>query len=223
MKKNTMMRIASALLVLTLLSTCAISGTFAKYVTTATGDDSARVANWGFTTTTMNISNLFANAYKYNETAAATGEESTSVVGTSSADVIAPGTAGSATFKFAYDGQEAAPEVAYNFEVSTTGSECATDIQSNTAITWSLDNGAYGTWNELIAAIEKLDGSEEGAKEYAPGELPTGFSASDDVHTISWKWDFAKEGNDSTDTALGNKATLDSVKLVITVTATQVN
>lgn len=47
MKKNKMMRIASILLVVTLLSTCVISGTFAKYVTKAEGKDHARVAKWG--------------------------------------------------------------------------------------------------------------------------------------------------------------------------------
>ena len=47
MKKNKMMRIASILMVVTLLSTCAISGTFAKYVTKASGEDKARVAKWG--------------------------------------------------------------------------------------------------------------------------------------------------------------------------------
>lgn len=47
MKKNKMLRIASILLVVTLLSTCVISGTFAKYVTKAEGEDHARVAKWG--------------------------------------------------------------------------------------------------------------------------------------------------------------------------------
>ena len=47
MKKNKMLRIASILLVVTLLSTCVISGTFAKYVTKAEGIDAARVAKWG--------------------------------------------------------------------------------------------------------------------------------------------------------------------------------
>ena len=47
MKKNKMMRLASVLLVLTLLSTSVISGTFAKYVTSDETSDSARVAKWG--------------------------------------------------------------------------------------------------------------------------------------------------------------------------------
>ena len=47
MKKNKLMRAASILLVATLISTCAISGTFAKYVTTGSATNTARVAKWG--------------------------------------------------------------------------------------------------------------------------------------------------------------------------------
>ena len=47
MKKNVLMRAASGLLVATMLTTCAISGTFAKYVTQDKGGDIARVAKWG--------------------------------------------------------------------------------------------------------------------------------------------------------------------------------
>lgn len=44
MRKNRMMRAASALLVAVLMTTCTISGTFAKYVTSADSTDTARVA-----------------------------------------------------------------------------------------------------------------------------------------------------------------------------------
>lgn len=47
MKKNTMMRIASFLLIAVLITTSTISGTYAKYVTKADADDTARVAKWG--------------------------------------------------------------------------------------------------------------------------------------------------------------------------------
>ena len=47
MKKNTMMRIASVLMVAVLLSTCAISSTFAKYVSSDSATDTARIAKWG--------------------------------------------------------------------------------------------------------------------------------------------------------------------------------
>ena len=64
MKKNVMMRVASALLVAVLMTTCAISGTFAKYTTTASGKDAARVANWGFEgAATLTLENLFLASY----------------------------------------------------------------------------------------------------------------------------------------------------------------
>ena len=43
MKKNKMMRAASALMVATLLTTSVISGTFAKYVTSVNSSDWARI------------------------------------------------------------------------------------------------------------------------------------------------------------------------------------
>ena len=46
MKKNTMMRLAAVLLVVALLTTSVICGTFAKYTSADTATDSARVAKW---------------------------------------------------------------------------------------------------------------------------------------------------------------------------------
>ena len=46
MKKNRMMRLASVLLVLCLLTTSVISGTFAKYTSTTTATSTATVAKW---------------------------------------------------------------------------------------------------------------------------------------------------------------------------------
>lgn len=62
MKKNRMMRLASVLLVLVLLTTSVISGTFAKYTTQDSANDSARVAKWGVTTTVKG--SLFGATYK---------------------------------------------------------------------------------------------------------------------------------------------------------------
>lgn len=215
MKKNKMMRLASCLLVAILLTTSVISGTFAKYTTSSTGTDSARVATWGFQdTASITLNDLFKTSYDKN------------VQGT--ADVIAPGTTNSAKFSFKYKGQEAAPEVAYTFTVSTDGSDCADDIKSNKDIVWSLDGkkaGTNGTWDELLAAIEALSGDTSGTKTYAPGDVPAIGATTE--HTVSWAWAFEDEGKttaqDETDTKMGNKAELDKVTLKITVTATQVD
>ena len=212
MKKNKAMRLASALLVLTLLTTCAISSTFAKYVTKAEGQDTARVAKWGFTQeATIKLDELFKTAYDKNVQGAV--------------DVIAPGTTNSATFGFTYGGAAGAtaPEVAYTFTVSTDGSTCERSIKDNPNIQWKLDGGDWSSWDDLLAAIEALAGDNAGNK-YEAGTLPTAFGATgDNTHTVSWQWKFDENDNDVTDTTMGNAPTLDNVTLKITVAATQVD
>jgi hypothetical protein len=232
MKKNTMMRVASALLVAVLLTTCAISGTFAKYVTSATGSDEARVARWGFTSDgTLAFDELFITAYDSGKVSAST-------------DVIAPGTFNSDTFSFEYLNGTEKPEVSYSFTVDTTGSEIAANIKNNKNIVWSLDGVEFAhddtstSWDKLIAAIKLLSGEADGSADYTPGNLPTGFGFNNE-HTIKWEWKFgdgsatlvydtdtdgvADMTQDQYDTMMGNKAALDEVKIVITITATQLD
>lgn len=210
MKKNTMMRVASALLVAVLLTTCAISGTFAKYTTSVSSQDSARVANWGFErSNSMDLTNLFLGSYD-------------NVDSNDDDDVIAPGTAGSTTFQFKYDEANGTtgPEVAYTFTVAVEAS-CDPAILANSSITWQLDTNGYGSWDKMIADIMALSGDASGSKQYAPNTLPAAFTAADEVHTISWKWDI--DGNNDLDTAMGNDDDLANCSIKITITATQVD
>jgi len=92
--KNKMMRIASVLLVAALITTCAISGTFAKYVTKVSGEDSARVAKWGII---LGVSGgeAFADKYKTDENPTEMPnayEGEFSVVSSNEDKVVAPGT-----------------------------------------------------------------------------------------------------------------------------------
>lgn len=231
MKKNKVMRFASVVLVMTLLSTCMVGGTFAKYTTTATGSDTARVAKWGFTeAASLSLDDLFKNVYAHKVDSAKNSVKS------ETSDVIAPGTQGSDTFGFTYAGGVAnAPEVAYTFSVSTAGSACADDIKNNSNIKWRLDTGAWGTWDDLLNAIEALDGATGNtSKDYEPGELPAAFNAAGaNTHTVEWKWAFDVNDDitgfdasdvDATDTFMGN-GSVDAlaVTLKITVTATQID
>lgn len=132
MKKNKAMRLASALMVLTLLTTCVISSTFAKYTTSANGEDSARVAKWGFEADDDSIvlDDLFAKVY------------------TSANDdkVIAPGTENSVDFSFAYNTTSntiAAPEVAYTFKVEVDTNGDTTKLDLNDSFKWILDGNQY--------------------------------------------------------------------------------
>lgn len=236
MKRNVMMRLASFLLVAVLISTSAISGTYAKYVTSAGSSDKARVAYWGFQAdNSMDITNLFS--YQYSNVQSVDG-----------ADVIAPGTdntSAPAQFAFAWDESTSAygspvavtgPEVSYNFKIEVNA-VCDDLIKNNKNIQWKLDNGAWGTWDQLVAAIRALSGAAGGQKIYAPNTLPAAFTAADDVHTISWKWIFTGDETydhdndpatadltqDEYDTYMGNAEVLDDVSIEIIISATQVD
>ena len=215
MRKNKFMRAASGLLVAVLLTTCVISGTFAKYTTSSTGTDSARVAKWGFETASVGLNDLFKTAYDQTVQ--------------SDTKVIAPGTKGEAKFSFTYGGANTdsdttnvdAPEVKYTFKVEATGT-CDNNIKNNKSIVWSLDGEACTDWDDLLAKINKLSGAESGTATYEAGKLPDAFKNNgENVHTVSWEWKY--DGNDTEDTKMGNKADLDKVTLNIAVTAEQLD
>ena len=215
MKKNRMMRLASILLVLVLMTSSVVGGTFAKYTTSATSQDSARVANWGFdNTATINITDLFKKAYDQHVNGAV--------------DVIAPGTTNSASFKFTYNEQNVgAPEVAYTFTVSVDGSTCDPTIANNPNIQWRLDEGTWGDWGTLLNSIKALSGDASGTMKYEANKLPADFTANDNEHTVEWRWIFDEaaggQNKDEMDTTMGNAKPLAEVKLVITINATQVD
>ena len=100
MKKNAMMKIAAILMVAVLLTTCAISSTFAKYVSADSLADQARVAKWGVVLTVNG--DPFADEYTM---------QGTSVVKntTDDMDLVAPGTANDNALSFSISGK---PEVA---------------------------------------------------------------------------------------------------------------
>ena len=64
MKKNRMMRLASILLVLVLMTSSVVGGTFAKYTTSVEGYDTARVAKWGFEPSEIELDGLFNYVYE---------------------------------------------------------------------------------------------------------------------------------------------------------------
>ncbi len=222
MKTNKIMRLASFLLIAVVLSTCAISGTFAKYTTTTSGSDTARVAKWGFTADDNSIvlTDLFTTAY--------TNDSGMNAA----ADAIAPGTTNSTTFAFEFEGASgiAAPEVAYSFEIDLTGTAIADDLKNNANITWTLDSQTGLTWDAFVTALLKLACNGEDTptaaevtalkivRNYAPGEIPAAFDDATD-HTVGWNWAFT----DTNESALGNKTTLDTVTVAIKVTATQLD
>ena len=222
MKKNKIMRIASVLLVAVILTTCAISGTFAKYVTSGNGSDSARVAKFGVTV------NGTADTFK--ETYAKDDTSSTLAANTvvSTEDVVAPGTSGNmAAFTLA-----GTPEVAVNVKFAGT---------LELGDKWVDSSDAYYCPIEITVGDQTYKGKDYTSADLfeaaVNGKIATysnNYEAGTDLSTsavsnnapaISWKWAF--EGNDNVkDTYLGNQAAegnAATISLSVTTTVTQID
>lgn len=161
MKKNRMMRLASSLLVLTLLTTCVISGTFAKYTTQAGGSDTARVAKWGVEVSSTGM--LFAEEYdeKSADNSAHTEKNTITVQSinatTGKDSVVAPGTQNTTGLTFSITGK---PEVAVKLAVVVT------DSDTDSAKDIFLAQGTYadlttGTSRKVQGAEVTEDGGED--------------------------------------------------------------
>jgi hypothetical protein len=139
MKKNKMMRIASILLVVTLLSTCVISGTFAKYVTKAEGEDQARVAKWGVLVSIDG--NEFADKYAATDEAYLADGGAYAVVSANGDQVVAPGTSAEEAKLAMTASVKGTPEVAARYTLEGKGIK---DVV--------LPAGTYTDYTKLVKA-----------------------------------------------------------------------
>lgn len=214
--KNKMMRLASLLMVAVLLTTSVVSGTYAKYVTTAEGTDTARVAKWGVGVEITAEDTLFKNSY------GPTGKEV--VVSSTSDKVVAPGTSGELII--AITGKpEVAVKVSYGVTLTLTGWTINNDEfycpLVFTVNGHKIDASEYTELDKLIADIQTyIDG---GSYEVAPNnDLAK-------TVTISWIWNFnegvAAGQTNAKDTLLGNVAngTTPSIRLESNCTVEQIN
>lgn len=218
MKKNMFLRVASVLLVLTLLSTCAISGTFAKYVTADTATDTARVAKWGVSIVAWNDS-MYSTTYASNTT----GYTENTVISSDTVSVVAPGTTKTDSVAFTISGD---PEVAVKvtalltvnkdvilpageYDDPTTGDADAAQVviaDPYTPVVYTLTKDgtsvATGTLTNIKTYIDGLSGNyEANAMDAIVGE-----------YKLTWAWEFQNADselattNNAADTILGNVA-----------------
>lgn len=232
MKKNMMLRTASVLLIAVLMSTCAISGTFAKYVTTDSGSDTARVAKFGVVVEADSFG-MFKTDYDTTDTLKFSGAYSVSAATGDRDDLLAPGTSGS----FADIAITGTPEVAVDVAIVAT-----VDVSGD----WTVDGDfycpvvvtvgteeisglAYTSAADFAAAIKaKIDGK---SAQYAPNtDLGTEYNTTN--LDLAWAWAFetgaddaAKAENNKKDTALGNKAVTEdlTISIGVSITVTQID
>ena len=221
MKKNTMMRVASVLLVAVLLSTCAISGTFAKYVTSVDGSDNARVAKWGIGSNIAGA-NTFSTTYNNGMIASSNQEDVVAPGASSTAGIYklsgTPETAYQVTFDFTKNndiflnaGTYTCLDGADNYEVEALYNPIqwtVTLTTTNGSVTGALANAGNGmVFDDLDAVATAIDGTK------------IDFEANEQCDvtiTIAWDWAFeaAQNANDAADTVLGNLAAGSTVKTV---------
>ena len=238
MKKNTMMRLASFLLIAVLITTSAISGTYAKYVTTGSANDSARVAKFGVvvTGTTGDANQAFAKEYEAHDSSYTAG-----VTVASSVNVVAPGTSGT----FSNFGVTGTPEVAVRVtyaptvelgnnwidKLDATKFYCPVKVTvNNNGTSTTLCGLDYANADAFETAIQ--DNIIAATKDYAPG---TDLSQVNDDVTVSWVWPFVADGSylnseqtDEKDTFLGDRAAdlvgnAGTISIDVTCTVTQID
>ena len=225
MKKNMFMRLAMALVLLVLVTTSAVGGTYAKYTTSADKTDTARVAKWGVQLAIAGDS-MFDNEYATEDT------KYTGAVSVKSVDdktIVAPGTKGSV--QFAISGK---PEVATRVVIGLTNTKdvflkagtytdptwAGVDTPVGTfvlsedyyPVKWTLEQTASATGDlmptvegklsDITAALAAYSGTASTPNaQYAPNtDLDATFK-------LSWEWTFdnGTTGNQA-DTYLGNLA-----------------
>lgn len=231
MKKSRSMRLASALLVLTLLSTCMISGTFAKYVTAEEGSDVARVAKFG-----VNIvvdGELFSETYKdFPATDNSITVQSFGEV-EDVKNLVAPGTKSkTGGLNFSVTGT---PEVDVRvyFDTTDLGTDADNDVflkantykdptTSDPDDTFTLDGNYYPVKyvlkknNEVIIQNATLAELKEKLNTYSfDVEANTDLATAIGTYTIEWAWAYGEPSEvgeikvvdeDRADTVLGNLA-----------------
>lgn len=227
MKKTKLMRAALLLLVLTLVTSCFVGGTFAKYTTSAEGSDTARVAKWGVIVTANG--GTFANTY-VTDTENVVGAIANSVVsadadGDGDADkVVAPGTKGNMVGMTITGKPEVAVSVNYvaDFKVEnwTVDGNFYCPLQITVGST-TIDGTTFTDKAKFKDAVER---EINGSTNYAVGTDLTGVTAP----SVSWAWPFENTDtetgvkNNDKDTALGDAGNA-TISLTITTTVTQID
>ena len=176
MRKNKFFIAGLVTVFVALVSLTLVSSTWAKYTSTVSGQDSARVAKWAWeykgealTTDTVKF-DLFETILDSDLTNAETDVDVNGAA--DDATVIAPGTSGQFVVLL-----ENNSEVNATYEIDYTVTNA-----NNIPVEFSVNGGSWGTLEDVTATVIAMNG---GAAQY----------------TIQWRWVF--DGDDSVDTPLG--------------------
>lgn len=245
-KKHWTLRAAGLLFALVLITSCFVSGTFAKYVTSKSASDYARVAKFGVVIEAQD-NTAFKTTYATDADGLSIGANS---VATSTRDsLVAPGTKEDNAVTFSISGE---PEVAVRVALTMTGTDVVLNAGTYPDLTTPNPKDKFiltEPYYPVVFTLKK-DGSEPISGTISEintklGALPKDYKAGTDLgaefgtYTLSWEWAFedtAIANKDQADTLLGTLATsatavpgvgVDSyspfVQLTLTATVTQID
>lgn len=205
MKKQRFFMLGIITVLVAVLSLTFVSSTFAKYTSTVSANDTAKVAKWEFQVDSKDIIgddpqalvfDLFnqVNDLDANELVTDANDEEVK-----DGDVIvAPGTGGK--FEFVIKNTS---DVSAHLVVSFA------ELVDELPLEFSLTN-EHGSWTDIAGINTALAGGKDLAYDDA-----TGYTV-----TLYWRWAF--NDNDTADTALGEAATA-THQVEVTINATQIN
>lgn len=244
-RNNKLMRASGFLLILTLITSCFVGGTFAKYVSRAEASDSARVAKWGVVISNGNdqgedgvfSGDAFSTIYQ--------GTVVDSVKSENGDKVIAPGTEGAFEMLKITGTPEVAVEIDTVADVKLTGDwvdaggnfYCPLVFTINGVEQTITATSAEDFETKLEGILTQYTNTEDGkpipagtdlSQSTSTNELPVLFRPDVD---LEWKWLFdVSEENDIKDTYLGDIAagsiegkTAPNIEITFETTVTQVD
>ena len=237
MKRNRWMRAGGLLVVLTLITSCFVGGTFAKYVTENEGMDTARVAKWGVEVT------VTGDGFKtsYGKDYAESNVEGNTVISSTGEKVVAPGTKGTFGGVKITGKPEVAVKIETTADVDLSGWNVAGGGEFYCPLVFNIGDktingldyskstaGGEGSFENAIKdAIQKATTKQL--------EAGTDLSTVGNDITYSWEWPFEKatgtaaDQDDELDTLLGNNAADDNpdndpkISITVKTTVTQID
>lgn len=244
-KKHWTLRAAGLLFALVLITSCFVGGTFAKYVTSKSASDYARVAKFGVVIEAQD-NTAFKTTYATDADGLSIGANS---VATSTRDsLVAPGTKEDNAVTFSISGE---PEVAVRVALTMTGTDVVLNAGTYPDLTTPDPDGKFTLakpYHPVVFTLKKNGNVERTgtiseisaylatSKDCAPG---TNLSTEFGTYTLSWEWAFEDTdivNKDQADTLLGALAAKQSafpydpgtdyhtgISFTLTATVTQID
>lgn len=208
MKKNIAMRVASLILMCTIVSSCFVGSTFAKYTSSATGSSTATVAKWSIKLNGNELAvasptitfNLFSTVLDTKDENAETDV---------APDKIAPGTKGG--FNFGKIKNESEVNATYEIKLAI---QKTSNVPITLTSTPAISSPVEQTIDSVVYNVYTISGTVD-------------MNSEIDGPNITWEWPYEPTGTrtDADDTQLGIDAqtTPATLKVIATITVTQVD